>query len=125
MIWQEIQAQEIDITGTWTMFEMTWTSGDEINKTTEDQLKDQEMMTDYFFMPDGKLKLISNMTGSGNLETVEGKWELEGDKLTCSFIMEGNPVDIVWDFEFKDDVIHLKRTSPDGSSSVVNSFKRK
>ena len=122
---KEIQAQEIDITGTWTIFEMTWTSGDEVNKTTEDQLKDQEMTSDYFFMPDGKLKLISNMTGSERLETAEGTWKLEGDKLICSLRVEENPVDIIWDFEFKDDVIHLKRTSPDGSTSVVNSFKRK
>ena len=122
---KEIQAQEIDITGTWTMFEMIWTSGEEVNKTTEDQLKDQEMMSDYYFMPEGKLKLISNMTGSGDLETVEGTWKLEGNKLTLSLMMEGNPVDITWDFEFKDEVIHLKRTSPDGSTSVVNSFKRK
>jgi hypothetical protein len=122
---KEIQAQEIDITGTWTMFEMTWTSGEEVNKTTEDQLKDEEMMTDYFFMPDGKLELLTNMTGSERLETAEGTWKLEGDKLTCSHMVEENLVDITWDFEFKDDVIHLKRTSPNGSTSVVNSFKRK
>ena len=76
-------------------------------------------------MSDGNLKLVSNMTGSGKLETAEGTWKLEGDKLTCSLSMNENLVDIVWDFEFKDDVINLKRTSPDGSTSVVNSFKRK
>jgi len=32
--------------------------------------------------------------------------------------MEGNMVDINWDFTFKEDVIHLKRTSPDGSTSA-------
>jgi len=122
---KEIQAQEIDLTGTWTMFEMIWTSGEEVNKTTEDQMKDQGMTSEYFFMPDGEFKLISNMTGSGNMETAEGTWKLEGDKLTCSFRMDENPVDIIWDFGFKDDVINLKRTSPDGSTSVVNSFKRK
>ena len=122
---REMLAQEVDITGTWTMFEMIWTSGDEVNLTTEDQLKDEGMSSEYSFLPDGKMKLISNMTGSGNMENVEATWNLEGDKLTCTFIMEGNSRDIVWDFEFKDDVIHLKRTAPDGSSSVVNSFKRK
>ena len=107
------------------MFEMIWTTGDEVNKTTEDQLKDEGMSSEYDFMPDGKMKLTSNMTGSGNMENVEATWKLEGDKLTCSLRVEENPVDITWDFEFKDDFIHLKRTSPDGSSSVVNSFKRK
>jgi hypothetical protein len=75
-----IQAQVIDITGTWTMFEMIWTSGEDVNKTTEDQLKDQGMISEYDFMPDGMLKLVSNMTGSGQMENVEGTWKLEGDK---------------------------------------------
>lgn len=120
-----IQAQDPDITGSWTMYEMIWSNGGEDNVTNEDQLKDEGMFTDYFFLADGKLTLVSNMTGSGNLENIEGKWNLEGDKLTCTFTMEGNQRDIVWDFEFKDDAFHLKRSSPDGSTSVVNSFKRK
>ena len=122
---KELLAQEIDITGSWTMFEMTWTSGDEVNRTTEDQLKDEGMYSDYFLMPEGKLKLVSNMTGSGDLETVEGTWKLEEDKLTTSIKVDDNLMDIIWDFEFKDDFIYLKRTAPDGSTSVVNSFKRK
>ena len=122
---KEIQAQEIDITGSWTMFEMIWSTGEEVNTTTEDQLKDEGMRSEYDFMPEGKLKLVSNMTGSGVLETVEGTWKLEGDKLTCGFSVDGIIRDIVWDFEFADGVIHLKRTSPDGSTTVVNSFKRK
>lgn len=122
---KDAQAQEIDITGTWNMYEMIWTAGDEVNTTTEDQLKDEGMTSEYDFMPEGKLKLVSNMTGSGTMENIEGTWKLDGDKLTCGFVMEGVSRDIVWDFEFKDDAIHLKRTAPDGSSSVVNSFKRK
>lgn len=121
----ELLAQESDITGKWTMYEMSWTSGDEVNTTTEDQLKAEGMSSDYDFMPDGKLKLVSNMTGSGNLETVEGTWNLEEDKLTFSLVINENPVDIVWNFEFKDEFIHLKRTSPDGNTTVLNSFKRK
>jgi hypothetical protein len=121
----ELQAQDVDITGTWIMYEMIWSTGDEVNKTTEDQLKSEGMTSEYSFMSDGKLKLISNMTGSGSLETVDGTWRLEGENLTCSFNMEGTSRDIIWGFEFKDEAIHLTRTSPDGSTSVVNSFKRK
>ncbi len=120
-----IQAQIIDITGTWTMFEMTWTSGQNINKTTEDQIKAQGLITDYFFMPNGEFKLISNMTGSGNMETAEGTWKLEENKLIYSVKIGENLMDFIWDFDFKDNVINLKRTSPDGSTSVVNSLKRK
>jgi hypothetical protein len=120
-----MQAQDIDITGTWTMYEMAWTSGEDINKTTEEQIKDQGMITDYFFMPEGKFKLVSNMTGSGTMETVEGTWKLDGDQLTCSLKIGENLADVVWDFELKEEVINLRRTSPDGSTSVVNTFRRK
>ena len=77
------------------------------------------------FLPDGTVKLASNMTGSGRMELMEGTWKLEGEQLTITFKMGENMADIVWDFEYKDDLIHLKRTSPDGSTSVVNSFRRK
>jgi hypothetical protein len=123
---KELLAQDPDITGTWTMFEMTWTTGDQVNTTTEEQMKDNGMTTEYHFKPDGNLKLISNMAmGSGELETLEGTWILEGDQLTYGFVMDGVQRDFAWGFEFKDDVIHLKRSSPDGSTTVVNSLKRK
>jgi len=120
-----MHAQEVDITGTWAMYEMTWASGDDVNTTTEDQLKDEGMSSEYYFMPEGKVKLVSNMTGSGTMENIEGTWKLDQDKLTFSLNLEGNLVDLVWDFEYKDEAIHLTRTSPDGAASVVNSFKRK
>lgn len=120
-----IQAQVMDITGEWTMIEMIWTTGQEENKTTEDQLKAEGMSSEYNFLPDGTVKLASNMTGSGRMELMEGTWKLEADQLTFTLKMGENMADIVWDFEYKDDLIHLKRTSPDGSTSVVNSFRRK
>jgi len=121
----EIKAQEPEISGDWTMFEKTCISGDEVRVINEDQLRDQGLFTDYFFLPDKKLRLVTNMTGSGNLETAEGTWTLEGDELICSIRVDANLMDIVWGFEFRDDMIHLKRSFPDGSTSVVNSFKRK
>ena len=119
-------AQEVDITGTWTMFEMTWTAGDEVNTVTEEQMNAEGMISEYYFEPEGKLKIITNMAmRSDELQTVEGTWKLEGDKLTTGIIMEGNTMDIVWGFEFKDEVIMLTRSAPDGSATVVNSYKRK
>jgi len=123
--WLSMQAQDVDISGTWTMYEMTWTSGQDVNTTTAVQMEDQGMMTDYFFMPDGSFKLISNMTGSGETEAAEGTWKLEGDQLTYRIKMGENVMDFTWDFDFNGKVIGLKRTSPDGSTSVLNSFIRK
>ena len=42
------------------MFEMIWTRGDEVNKTTEDQLREAGMTPEYSFISDGKLELISS-----------------------------------------------------------------
>jgi len=120
-----MQAQDVDITGSWTMYEMIWTNGDNVNTTTQAQMKNQGMTTEYDLMPEGKVKLVSNMTGSGNMENMEGTWKLEGDILTFGLDIEGTMRDVVWDFEYRDDTIHLTRTSPDGANSVVNSFRRK
>ena len=122
---RELMAQEFNITGTWTMFEMTRIRGDEVFKTTEDQLINEGVTSEYSFLPDGTFKLIGNMSDSRNLDTLEGTWTMEGDKLTCSFKFNENPVAIPYDFEFRDKYIHLKQTFPDGSTSVVNSYKRK
>lgn len=120
-----LHAQEIDLTGTWTMYEMTWTSGQDATTTTEEQLKEEGMMSDYYFGPDGSFKLVSNMTGSGEMETVEGTWELEADHLNLQLTMGERSMGLQWDFSLHGEGFDLKRTSPDGSTTVVNCFKRK
>ena len=123
---KELLAQDVDITGDWTMFEMKWTTPDTVSTTTEEQLKAEGMFSDYFFKPEGKLQVVSNMTsGSADVVTMDGTWKLVGDELTTGFTMGGNTRDIVWGFEFKDDMIYLSRSAPDGSATVVNAFKRK
>jgi hypothetical protein len=119
------KAQVIDLTGTWTMFEMAYVKSDTTLKMTEDQMKADGSHTDYFFMEEGKFKLTSNMTGSGTEETAEGTWKLAENKLTTTLKIGEQLMDIVWNFEFKDNVMKLSRTSPDGSLTIVNSFRKK
>jgi hypothetical protein len=120
-----LNAQSVDITGTWTMFEMSITNGTESQKTSEDQMKTQGFMTDYYFMSDSKFKLISNMTGSGTMDTYEGTWKLADNKLTISLTVNGQAMDIVWTFDYKNNVMNLSRVSPDGSTTLVNTFRKK
>jgi hypothetical protein len=119
------KAQVVDLTGTWTMFEMAYVKSDGTQKMTEDQMKANGSFTDYSFMEEGKFKLISNMTGSGTQETAEGTWKLAENKLTTTLKIGEQMMDIVWNFEFKDNVMKLSRTSPDGSLTIVNSFRKK
>jgi hypothetical protein len=118
-------AQTIDLKGTWTMFEMTYSSANGNNKMTEDQMKTNGSVTDYFFMEDAKFKMTSNMSGSGTMDTYEGTWKLDDKKLTFSLKIGERIMDVVWDFELKDNVMNLSRKSPDGTMTIINTFRRK
>ncbi|MCX6255676.1 MAG: lipocalin family protein [Bacteroidia bacterium] len=119
------RAQVIDLTGTWTMFEMTYVTDQGNQKMTEDQMKANGSVTDFFFMEEGKFKQTSNMSGSGTLDTYEGTWKLMENKLTLTLKIGEQLMDLVWNVEFKDNVLNLSRTSPDGSLTIINTFRRK
>ena len=121
----DMLAQERNIFGTWTMFEMSWTRDDVVNTNTEEQLKAEGQITEYTFNHGGNLFIISNMMGSKEMETIEGAWILDSDQLICNFIHNGRELEIIWDIEFQDEILMMKRTTPDGSTHVVNSYKRK
>ena len=59
------------------------------------------------------------------MATVEGTWKFEEGKLMLKMKMGEQLVDLVWNAEIKDNILNLSRSSPDGSVTVVNSFKRK
>jgi len=120
-----LSAQDIDLTGTWTMFELTYSSNEGKNTMTEDKMKADGSVTDYFLMDEGKFKMVSNMSGTGTMDTYEGTWKLAEKKLTFSIKIGERLMDVVWDFEFKENIMNLSRTSPDGSLTIINSFKRK
>jgi hypothetical protein len=118
-------AQVTDLTGTWTMFEMAYVSSQGTQKMTEAEMKANGSVTDYFFMEEGKFKMTSNMSGSGTLDTYEGAWKFAENKLTITLKINERVMDIVWGVEFKDNAMILSRTSPDGSMTITNSFRKK
>ena len=120
------RAQIVDLTGTWTMFEFSWINAQGTQKTTEDQIKADGGTTEYVFSKDGNFKLTSNMADeSTGIETYEGTWKLEKNKLILKLKFGEEMLDLVWNAEFKDNVLNLSRKSPDGSVTVINSFRRK
>ena len=120
------RAHTQDLTGTWTMVEYAWTNDQGTQKTTEDQIKADGGVTEYVFTKEGNFKLTSNMADeSTGMETYEGTWKLEANQLMLKLKMGEELVDLVWNAEFKDDMLNLSRKSPDGSVTVINSFKRK
>lgn len=120
------KAQNAALIGIWTMFEYSWTNDQGKQTTTEDQIKADGGVTEYLFTDDGNFKLTSNMADeSTGTATYEGTWKFEEGKLMLKMKMGEQLVDLVWNAEIKDNILNLSRTSPDGSVTVVNSFKRK
>jgi hypothetical protein len=56
-------AQVDSLRGTWTMFEMAYVSVDGIQKKSEDQMKADESVTDFYFMEGGKFRPLTPMRG--------------------------------------------------------------
>jgi hypothetical protein len=118
-------AQVIDLKGTWTMVEMTNISGQGTQTMTENQMKADWAVTDFFFMEDGKFKQTSNMSGSGTLDTYEGTWKIEGNKLIITLRLGERNIDVDYTYELKENTLVLTRTSPDGTMKIISTYKEK
>lgn len=119
------KATVVDLTGTWTMVEMTINTDQGIEKMTEDQMKANGSMTELFFMEEGKFKQTSNMAGSGSLDTYEGTWKIDGNKLLLTLHLNGQNMVVDYTYEMKNDLLLLTRTSPDGKVKIICNYKKK
>jgi hypothetical protein len=120
-----LKAQTAVLTGTWTMFEYSWTNEQGKQMTTEDQIKANGGITEYVFTDDGNFKLTSNMADeSSGTAAYEGTWKFEENKLMLKMKMGEELIDLVWNAEVKDNILNLSRSSPDGSTIIVNSFRK-
>jgi len=120
-----IEAQEPRLTGAWTMFEMAYVSIEGIQKKSEDQMKADESVTDFYFMEDGKFKQTSNMSGTGTLDTYEGTYKVNGKELTITLKIGERNMDVGYTWELKENALVLTRTSPDGKMKIVAAYRKK
>ncbi len=121
-----LKAQNTALTGNWTMFEYSWTNDQGKQVTTEDQIKADGGITEYQFTEDGNFSVTSNMADeTDGMATFNGTWKFEDGKLILKLKMDDQLVDLVWNAEIKDNILNLSRSSPDGSVTVVNSFRKK
>jgi len=118
-------AQDIKLTGTWTMFEMAYVSIEGIQKKSEDQMKADESVTDFFFMEDGKFKQTSNMSGTGTLDTYEGTYKVNGKELIITLQIGERTMDVDYTWEMKENALVLTRTSPDGKMKIIAAYRKK
>jgi hypothetical protein len=69
--------------------------------------------------------MTSNMSGTGSLDTYEGTWKTSENNLIMTITVNNQPMEVTWKYEFKNDFLALSRTSPDGTMTIVNTFKKK
>jgi hypothetical protein len=117
-------AQVVDLRGTWTMYEMTYVTGEGTQKMTEDQMKANGMSTDFFFMEEGKFRQTSNMSGSGTMDTYEGTWKIAAPKLIITLRIGEQNLDVDYTYELKENVLVLTRESPDGTMKIVSTYRK-
>ncbi len=117
--------QGINLEGTWGIVDLTYLTPDGTQKVMEAEIKNGSAVTDFYFANDGKFKQTSNMSGSGTLDTYEGTWKLTENKLIITLKINGQPIDVDYIYEMKNELLVLTRTSPDGKMSIVNTFRKK
>lgn len=115
----------INIAGAWGIIDLTYVTPEGTQKVMEAEIKNGSAVSDYYFMSDSKFKQTSNMSGSGTLDTYEGTWKLTGNKLIITLQFNGQPIDVDYTCEMKNELLVLTRTSPDGKMSIVNTFRKK
>jgi hypothetical protein len=120
-----IEAQETKLTGAWTMFELAYVSIDGIQKKSEDQMKADESVTDFYFMEDSKFRQTSNMSGTGTLDTYEGTYKVNGKELIITLQIGERSMEVDYTWEIKENALVLTRTSPDGKMKIVAAYRKK
>jgi hypothetical protein len=118
-------SQEQNLIGTWGVTECAYVSSTGTEKIMVDEIKKGTAVTDYFIYENGTYKLTSNMAGSGTMDTYEGTWKTEGNQFITTISMENQTVELIWNYEIKDDLLILSRENPMKTMSVVNTYKRK
>ncbi len=116
-------AQAAPLTGTWNIVEFAMTRNGDTSTTTESQLREAGSVWDLLFLEDGRFKQTSNMR-TGETEVQEGSWTLADDALTLTFEMDQGPLPIRYMCEVTDDVLVLKRGSPNGAMMIVATYKK-
>jgi hypothetical protein len=108
------KAQLNELTGTWTVFELSNEAGQNSSKLTEDQFKSNGLLLDYSFMENGRFSQTGNLADESNgaVTTQEGTWKTMDNKLIVTLEMGGNKVDLDYTWELKDKNLILTRTWP-------------
>lgn len=118
-------AQESGLVGKWKIIEYTYSNPNGSEKVVEDQIKSSNTIADYFIMEDGTFRQVSNMSGTGSLETYDGNWKTTGNNtLTITLKINSKPLDLEWKYELKGDTLIITRSNPARTLTISNTFRK-
>lgn len=120
-----LKGQDKNIIGTWNL--ISWANiGDAgSEKRTEDQLKAENQSTLYIFLDEGKFKITTNMSGSGEMEKYDGTWKTSEKNLTITLKIGEQTADLENTYEIRKDTLILTRDIPQQSIKIINTFRKK
>ena len=116
-------AQQEAFTGTWKVVDFKMVMEENTNHMDEATLIKEGAVWDLIFKEDGSLTQTSNMR-NGEMESWEGRYETEGDKLKLFLMVEGREMQLQYQYEIKDALLNLKRSNPMGTMHVLTQFKK-
>ncbi len=117
--------QDQKLIGTWGVTECAYVTSNGTEKIMVDEIKNGTAVTDYVIKEDGTYTLTGNMSGSGTMDSYEGTWKTDGNQFITTITLQNQSMEIIWDYELKDDLLILTRTNPMKTMSIVNTYKRK
>ncbi|MCX2718036.1 hypothetical protein [Lentiprolixibacter aurantiacus] len=116
-------AQQQEFTGTWNLIDFKMVMEENTNHMDKATLNKEGAVWDLIFREDGSMTQTSNMR-NGETESWDGRYETEGDNLKLFLMIEGREMPLQYQFEFKDNVLHLKRSNPMGTVHILTQFRK-
>jgi len=119
------RAQDTNFTGAWNLIDFEIISDDYNERLNEDKLKGDGSVWDLFFMEESQFKQTSNMSGTGTMDSQEGSWEVKGNNLRLLITMGVQKMEIIYIYEFEENLLVLKRKNPAGTMEIISKFRMK
>ena len=118
-------SQDTNFTGAWNLIDFEIISDDYNERLNEDKLKEDGSVWDLFFMEESQFKQTSNMSGSGTMDSQEGTWEVKGNNLRLLITMGVQKMEIIYTYEFEENLLVLRRKNPAGTMEIISKFRMK
>ena len=116
-------AQQQVFPGTWKVVDFKMVMEENTNHMDEARLNKEGAVWDLIFGEDGSLTQTSNMR-NGQMESWEGRYETEGDKLNLFLTVDGREMQLQYQYEFQEGLLNLKRSNPMGTVHVLTQFRK-